>query len=691
LPATDSVGLKYYYVSESNGVGCDGPRAKIPVTVLALPLSPVLPSLTLCQNASLDSIKPKGVNEKYLWYGTATGGIGTVQPSTISANVGNAEFYVSLVDTRGCESSRSRFSVLINEKPAAPSVSSLILCKDAAAGPLAVKADPGSILQWYDSSATGGVASITVPIPSTAITGKVDYYVSQKNSTTLCESSRSKLTVTVSSTPETLPSKSLSLCQGEQASPLTATPTTGNVLVWFGTSATGGSASSVSPVPSTNVSGDISYFVAQKSAAGCIGGRSPIVVSVTPAPSQVPQVSPVSFCQGAVATQLNAGAISGYSLKWYGVLASGGTASGSAPIPSTNAAGVFNYYVSQQTPGGCESPRAKLVVTITSVPLPPGVTPVKYCQNDKAQVLLASSAAGNTTLWYGLSATGGVSSALAPLPSTSLAGNVDYYVSQRDALGCESPRAKLSVTIKELPPVPGVKDVSWCINSNATPLTATVVSGHTTLWYNSASGGSFAVLSPIPSTNATGSAVYYVSQRDNLSGCESPRAKITATVHPFPAKPSISRDAQGNLLSSSAAGNQWYKDLVMVQGATGEQYKPGVSGFYALRVTQNGCLSPLSDSYYYLTTSILNVNPEPGLRLYPNPVSDRLFIDLNQTGLGTMRMKIFSASGQIVKEDFVVSSGTSFDVSGLRNGVYSVNLFNKNGKLLYSRWLMVNH
>ncbi len=89
----------------------------------------------------------------------------------------------------------------------------------------------------------------------------------------------------VSTTPCTTPAKpsvsNVSYCQGVVASALTATASTGNELVWYGTSATGGTASDVAPVPSTATAGSFTYYVSQKTTAvNCESARSAIVVTV---------------------------------------------------------------------------------------------------------------------------------------------------------------------------------------------------------------------------------------------------------------------------------------------------------------------------------------------------------------------------------------------------------------------------
>ncbi|MGV1013154.1 MAG: hypothetical protein ACOYBS_11975, partial [Flavobacterium sp.] len=75
--------------------------------------------------------------------------------------------------------------------------------------------------------------------------------------------------------------------------------------------------------------------------------------------------SPINYCQNVVALPLAAIVSTGGVLNWYGTNATGGTASTTAPTPSTATLGTSTYYVSQ-TIAGCESVRAAIVVTIAN-------------------------------------------------------------------------------------------------------------------------------------------------------------------------------------------------------------------------------------------------------------------------------------------------------------------------------------
>ncbi|WP_418263268.1 T9SS type B sorting domain-containing protein [Flavobacterium faecale] len=68
-------------------------------------------------------------------------------------------------------------------------------------------------------------------------------------------------------------------CQGSTASPLTATASPGNTLIWYGTAATGGTPSITAPTPSTSTVGSTTYYVSETDGS-TVSSRSQIVVNV---------------------------------------------------------------------------------------------------------------------------------------------------------------------------------------------------------------------------------------------------------------------------------------------------------------------------------------------------------------------------------------------------------------------------
>ncbi|MEX1132104.1 MAG: hypothetical protein WEC15_02670, partial [Flavobacteriales bacterium] len=335
------------------------------------------------------------------------------------------------------------------------------------------------------------------------------------------------------------------------------------------------------------VPGAYTYAVAATNpATGCVSTK-PVGFTVNEVPA-APVVTPeVVYCQGAAAVALSASGAQGNTLQWY-TQPTGGSASATAPTPSTASVGSVAYYVSQITAIGCESPRDTTTVVVNPSPTAPAATSaITYCQNAIAVPLEATATAGNSLKWYTV-ASGGTGSTNAPTPSTASAGTTSWYVAQvSGANSCESPRTTVSVTINATPDAPTVTSpVTYCQDAAATALSATVSAGNTLAWYEQPSGGAALAGSPVPSTAVPGSTFYYV-QQSTTQGCASVRALIEVVVDPT-ITPAVSNSAS----STSACGGaitftaipsnggdspsyQWFLNNAAIPGATQQTYVLG--------------------------------------------------------------------------------------------------------------------
>jgi hypothetical protein len=601
-PSTNDVGTLTYYVSQAIGT-CEGPRTGITVTVNAKPAPPtVVTPVSVCLGTAVPALSatPSGSNT-LSWYGTnATGGVGsTTVPTPLTTAAGTTNYYVSQKTAGGCESDRAVIAVTIKAAPAAPGASPVSFCQNATSTALTATPSSGGTLNWYGTSQTGGTASDTAPTPPTSATGTTTYYVSQ--TVNGCEGSRAALVVTVRSIPAapgtvTPPA----YCQDITAAGLVATPSAGGILNWYGTNATGGTASGVASIPTTTAAGTTNYYVSQ-TVNGCEGPRAAIAVTVTPKPAAPTGTSSFSYCQGIVATQLTAVVSSGGTINWYGTNATGGAANAVGPIPSTTTPGTTLYYVSQ-TVGGCESNRASIAITVYATPTAPGVTPLAFCQNQPSSALTATVTGVGALKWYGTAATGGTASDIAPTPPTSATGTTTYYVSQT-INSCEGPRAALVVTVKPQPAVPTAgASLSYCQGSPSVPLSATFSAGSIPNWYGtSATGGTASANAPTPPTNTDGNFTYYFSQ--TLAGCESERANLVVTVKAKPVIPGVQdvRYCQSEpsvpLTATSEAGGslKWFATASgpssLTAAPTPSTQSPADFTFYVSQNGANGCES----------------------------------------------------------------------------------------------------
>ena len=109
--------------------------------------------------------------------------------------------------------------------------------------------------------------------------------------------------------------------------------------------------------------------------------------------------------------------------------------------------------------------------------------------------------------------------------------------------------------------VPATGTVQYCKYDTAEPLTA---AGMSLLWYTALSGGIGSSVAPVPLTNVSGTASYYVSQ--TISGCESPRAEVLVKTNeevlaPLVESPvSYCKGAVVGPLTATGNALLWYSD-----------------------------------------------------------------------------------------------------------------------------------
>jgi gliding motility-associated-like protein len=414
-------------VSQTNSNGCESIRASIVVTINALPAAPTIAPISYCQNAIATALTATAATGNALnWYGTnATGGTAsTTAPTPSTATVGTTTYYVSQTNANGCESIRASIVVTINALPAAPTTNNIAYCQNASATALTATAATGNALNWYGTNATGGTASTTAPTPSTATVGTTTYYVSQTNSNG-CESIRASIVVTINALPAAPTTAPISYCQNATAIALTATVATGNALNWYGTNATGGTASTIAPTPSTSTVGTTTYYVSQTNSNGCEGPRASIVVTINALPLfTLTNNGNVDFCIGD-SVELVTAPINNYTYKWF--------------VNNAQINNAINYNYFAKTSGihrvevyNVNLCMSKDSISITAHPWPVITMDHKIITSPGEQVTLTSSAINYNSLTWSPVTNLSCSNCLNPILSV-----VDsrYYVLTANSLG----------------------------------------------------------------------------------------------------------------------------------------------------------------------------------------------------------------------------------------------------------------
>ena len=138
---------------------------------------------------------------------------------------------------------------------------------------------------------------------------------------------------------------------------------------------------------------------------------------------------------------------------------------------------------------------------------------------------------------------------------------------------------------------------------------------------------------------------YTVTATNN--GLTSPQsAGKLVQVSAVPAKPVITQNG-AELVSSIAAGNQWYLNGVSIPNATGQTYKPTAAGNYSVKVTTGGCAGPESEKVNFLYTATIDLDDDNFISLTPNPVKDKTYLKFTLNGITTLSIQVINIHGQV--------------------------------------------
>jgi gliding motility-associated-like protein len=365
-----------------------------------------------------------------------------------------------------------------------------------------------------------------------------------------------------------------------------------------GGSSLASSSSFTTPVLTTSKSYYVTIF---DPAGGCESIRKEIIAKIL---DIAPTTIGASSCGSAVTITLSATGGTNGQYRWY-TNATGGSAivgevnsSFSTPLISTST----TYYVSINN-GVCESPRAPVTATVSSITVPVSTSPPPKCTSSTFTLTATGATGTQEYRWYDV-ATGGTSLAsTASFATPSITATKTYYVSVFDVSGlCESVRTPVDAVINPIPTSPIVTAGSGCVNTTIT-LSASGGSAGQYRWYEAATGGtaSSQVDANFNTTTLTTSTTYYVSLV--LGGCESPRSPVVAMViNVVPPSAIGSSSCSGNTVTLNASGGtagqyRWYTTATggtVIPGETNSSYTtPSISAttIYYAAVNNGTCES----------------------------------------------------------------------------------------------------
>ncbi|HVK49480.1 MAG TPA: T9SS type A sorting domain-containing protein, partial [Pseudobacter sp.] len=144
----------------------------------------------------------------------------------------------------------------------------------------------------------------------------------------------------------------------------------------------------------------------------------------------------------------------------------------------------------------------------------------------------------------------------------------------------------------------------------------------------------------------------------------------------------------GNVLtSSSATGNQWYRNGTEITGATDKTYTATTAGTYTTVVRTEFNCALTSNEINAAVTSSPNVDPVAiGLKILPNPSNGRFVADFTVTKKADLNIAILNTLGQKVFENnypgFIGRFNKTVEAAHLTTGVYMLRIQHDNKNYL---------
>lgn len=246
-----------------------------------------------------------------------------------------------------------------------------------------------------------------------------------------------------------------------------------------------------------------------------------------------------------------------------------------------------------------------------------------------------------------------------------------------------------------------VKDASGCLFTTSATVTDTPgPTAQATTVTNSTCGGTDGTITIGTTTGGTAPYTYSVNGSasttttsytgfaagtypvviTDANGCTFSTSETVGNTGTTPSTPTISQSGL-DLTSSSATGNQWYLDGVLIPGATSQLYSATANGTYTVIVTTGGCSSASSAPVVITSVGITEaVNNPYGLLIYPNPNDGNFTISFNSSERANYKVEIVNSLGQLIfKEelkDFNGHYSKKMSVVEYGQGIYTISLTN---------------
>ncbi len=367
-----------------------------------------------------------------------------------------------------------------------------------------------------------------------------------------------------------------------------------------------------------------------------------------------------------------------FPTSWAWSFPGGTPASSTSQNPTVTYTNPGTYNVSLTATNGVGSGSNTLsnYITVNATPSTPVASVNSPLCSGAANIinLTTPAVAGVTYSWTGpVSFTSALQNATRPATSLSFGGN---YILTETLNGCTSQPDTVVVVINATPGTPVITANTPVCVGNTLTMTVPTVSGATYSWTGPNSFTSGTQNQSIPNATTAMAGTYSVTVTSAL-GCTSLVGTKVVAVNTLPPTPTITQN-WNVLTSSSAVGNQWYLNGILIPGATSQTYTMTQNGVYTVIATVSTCPSAVSAAMNVTNLGIAELTEGGTLVISPNPNQGVFSISFIASSKKNYKLKLFNELGQVVYEKQLTNVSGEFkqniDVSTYGKGVYMFTL-----------------
>ncbi|MBS1658698.1 MAG: T9SS type A sorting domain-containing protein [Bacteroidetes bacterium] len=605
-----------YKVQITDGMGCSATAASLSITINASTTPGITGPSTICGSNPI-TLSANNVYSSYLWStGATTQTISVSNPGTYSLTVTN---------TSGCNGTAS-YTVTAGSATV-PALSASGATDFCSGGSVTLSTNPAtySSYAWSNSKTT---ATVSVNTSGT-------YYCVVTDASG-CTAQSNSVTVNVHS----VPTPTVTTSNGQTVFCINGgvyltTSATGYNYQWLKGSATLAGATNQNYSPTVTAS----YKVRITDNIGCSATSSSLSVTVNSAAA--PTITGANtVCTGSQAT------ISANTVYTTYLWSTGAT------TQSINISSGGNYSVTVTNASGCTGSASKTITE--STPPAPYITAggaTEFC--DGGNVNLQANPVSSSYLW----STGAV------MQSITASSSGSFSVTVTDANGCTGTSAPLVVTEY---PVPGTTitpsgPTTWCADA-----TTNYISGPDGYTYQWKKGTNTLTGETNRNYYPTSTGTYKLTTTDSHGCSATSGTGISITVNSLP-NANLSASGSLNLCGgatktinvSTGVGYVyvWYKDNVVITGATASSYVANQAGTYTVLVTNTstGC-TKLSNAIVLTSNckeageDMMDLPENTSMELYPIPASTSIHVNAAFAGQddGEARVEVRDIVGALV-------------------------------------------